>query len=174
MLSNEGPQQGDPLGPLTFSNTTHPLLDSMEAELTLGYLDDVTLGGPQGVIAKDVQRVIEEGRRIGLLLNVSKCELIADPNTTVTDPVLRSFHRVTVRDASLLGAPLFLGPVLDSFWSERCSDLSRAVDRLSMIGSQDALILLQASFSAPRVQHLLRCSPSVDNAALLTLSLTRI
>jgi hypothetical protein len=68
----------------------------MEAELTLGYLDDVTLGDSQSFIAKDVQRVIEEGRRIGLLLNVSKCELIADPNTTVTDPVLRSFHRVTV------------------------------------------------------------------------------
>ena len=42
------------------------------------------------------------------------------------------------------------------------------IDRLSLIGSQDALILLRASFSAPRVQHLLRCSPSVDNAALTT------
>ena len=31
---------------------------------------------------------------------------------------------------------------------------------------QDALILLKASFSAPRVQHLLRCSPSVGHAAL--------
>jgi len=42
------------------------------------------------------------------------------------------------------------------------------MDRLSLIGSQDALILLRASFSAPRVQHLLRCSPLVDNAALTT------
>jgi len=37
-----------------------------------------------------------------------------------------------------------------------------------MVGSQDALILLRASFSAPRVQHLLRCSPSVDHSALTT------
>jgi len=37
-----------------------------------------------------------------------------------------------------------------------------------MIGAQDALILLRASFSAPKVQHLLRSSPSVDNAALVT------
>jgi len=34
------------------------------------------------------------------------------------------------------------------------------------IRAQDTLILLRASFSAPRVQHLLRCSPSVDNRAL--------
>ena len=45
---------------------------------------------------------------------------------------------------------------LDGVWTDRCSDLSRAVNRLSMIGAQDALILLRASFSAPKVQHLLR------------------
>ena len=58
--------------------------------------------------------------------------------------------------------PLFPGRVLNDFWSDRCRDLSRAVDRLCLVGRQDALILLRASFSAPRVQHLLRCSPSVD------------
>jgi len=47
-------------------------------------------------------------------------------------------------------------------------DLSKAVNRLSLISSQDALCLVRASFSAPRVQHLLRCSPCVDNAGLAT------
>ena len=40
------------------------------------------------------------------------------------------------------------------------------MDRLSLLSAQDALLLLRVSFSAPRVQHLLRCSPSVDNPAL--------
>ena len=40
------------------------------------------------------------------------------------------------------------------------------MERLKLIASQDALILLKASFSAPRVQHLLRCSTSVGHAAL--------
>jgi len=58
--------------------------------------------------------------------------------------------------------------MLDKTWSDRCNDLSRAVERLSMVGSQDALILPPASFSASGVHHLLRCSPSVDHEALTT------
>jgi len=166
IMSNEGPQQGDPIGPLMFSNTVHPLLTSLAAELTIGYLDDLTLGGHQDEVAKDVERIISEGRNMGLLLNISKCELITDPGTTLNDPVLQSSKRIAVQDGSLLGAPLFPGSILDSYWTDRCNDLSRAVDRLSLISSQDALILLRASFSAPRVQHLLRGSPSADNAAL--------
>jgi hypothetical protein len=68
----------------------------------------------------------------------------------------------------LLGAPLFQGPSLDQAWTERCEDLSRAASRLNSIGAQDALIFLHASFGAPRVQHLLSCSPSVDHTGLST------
>ena len=35
-----------------------------------------------------------------------------------------------------------------------------------MVEAQDALILLRCSFSAPRVQHLLRCSPSLNHPSL--------
>jgi len=62
----------------------------------------------------------------------------------------------------------FRGPNIDNAWAERCADLSRAVNRLSLISSQDSLSLLRASFSAPREQRLLRCSPSVNNAGLAT------
>jgi len=40
------------------------------------------------------------------------------------------------------------------------------VDRLTIIQSQDALLLLRLSFSAPRVLHLLRCSSSADHPSL--------
>jgi len=94
--------------------------------------------------------------------------LILQADFPVCDPVLQSFKRVSVENVSLLGAPLFAGSALDAAWSDRCSDLSRAVERLSCIGSQDALILLRSSFGAPRVQHLLRCSPSYEHPALQT------
>ena len=53
-------------------------------------------------------------------------------------------------------------------WSKRCDDLVKAMNRLKHISAQDALILLKSSFSAPRVLHLLRCSPSVGHTALGT------
>ena len=46
ILTAEGVQQGDPLGPLLFCLTLQPLLSSLSSKLRLGYLDDVTLGGP--------------------------------------------------------------------------------------------------------------------------------
>ena len=88
--------------------------------------------------------------------------LVALPSLVVNDALLGSFTRVEPVDATLLGTPLFPGKVLNVVWSDRCSDLSRSVARLCLVGSQDALTLLRASFSAPRVQHLLRCSLSVD------------
>jgi len=94
--------------------------------------------------------------------------LVCNPSTAVVDPLLQSFTRRSVDDASLLGAPLFTGPELDRAWSARLAELERAVDRLSLLGAQEALVLLRASFSAPRVQHLLRCSPSVGHEALVT------
>ena len=44
--------------------------------------------------------------------------------------------------------------------------MERALERLALVGAQDELILLRASLSAPRVLHLLRCSPSLDHPAL--------
>lgn len=40
--------------------------------------------------------------------------------------------------------------------------------RLHSVSSYDALILLRASFSAPKVMHLIRCSPSFDHPSLLS------
>ena len=45
VVSSEGPQQGDPLGPLMFSITIQPILDKLNNELVIGYLDGITLGG---------------------------------------------------------------------------------------------------------------------------------
>jgi len=66
-------------------------------------------------------------------MSTSKCEVIADPATTIMNPLLQSFQRIATQDAILLGAPLFRGPNLDNAWAERCADLSRAVNRLSLI-----------------------------------------
>ena len=47
VMSMEGSQQGDPLGPALFCTTIQPLLLSLVSELKVGYMDDLTLGGPE-------------------------------------------------------------------------------------------------------------------------------
>jgi len=51
---------------------------------------------------------------MGLELNTSKSELIAHQQLIVTDSTFKSFMRVSVGDALILGAPIFPGPVLDN------------------------------------------------------------
>ena len=82
-----------------------------------GYQDDITLGGSVQTVAQDVHRIAQQGSRMGLVLNASKCELIADSKMVVADPLLASFSRIEVEESSLLGAPMFPGKILNEAWS---------------------------------------------------------
>ena len=166
--SMEGAQQGDPLGALLFCLAVQPLLESLKSELVFGYLDDVTLAGSQDVIAEDVRYIEAEGSRMGLSLNDAKCEVISLPGTNIREVALMSFQSTSITEATVLGAPLVGGKALGEAWENRCTEMSKAADRLKMIGSQDALTLLRSSIGAPRVQHLMRCSPVTDHPALAT------
>jgi len=77
LLSEEGVQQGDPLGPLCFCLTIHELLMSLSSKLAIGFLDDCTLGGYLDTVVEDLKLIGNEGARLGLSLNVSKCELVS-------------------------------------------------------------------------------------------------
>jgi len=57
----------------------------LASELNLGYLDDVTLGGPVDTVASDVAEIAKVGGNMGLILNSSKCELLAYPGVTVNN-----------------------------------------------------------------------------------------
>jgi len=96
VTSQEGAQQGDPIGPLLFCNTVQPLLLSLQTELNVGYLDDVTLGGQVEMVASDVAEIVRAGSDLGLSLNVDKCELIAHADLQVSDTLLQSFTRVEI------------------------------------------------------------------------------
>ena len=59
--SQEGVQQGDPLGPLLFCLAVHPLLSSLASSLTIGCMDDFTLGGQLSTVATDVATIRSKG-----------------------------------------------------------------------------------------------------------------
>ena len=165
ILSQEGPQQGDPLGPLLFCITIHPMLTSLSSELVIGYLDDITLGDVESVVDRDVQEVRIQGEAMELKLNVSKCEYISrSGSTTVVN--FREFIHLQPRNATLLGAPLTAGDAMDAALQDRCNGLARAIERLKLLTAHDSLILLRSSFSAPKILHTLRCSPCANHPSL--------
>ena len=53
--SEEGAQQGDPLGPLLFCLTLQPALESLECELVFSFLDDVNIGDDLKLLANDIR-----------------------------------------------------------------------------------------------------------------------
>jgi hypothetical protein len=165
IYSKEGPQQGDPLGPLLFCGSINPLLQSLVCKFKLAYMDDVTIGGSESQVAKDVEEIRRKGRDIGLQLNDKKCEFISK-SAVSTNTVFANFNHLRVEEAELLGAPLTVGTAMDTALSRRCDDLARAATRLGSIAAHDALVLLKASFSAPKLLHTMRAAPCSGHAAL--------
>jgi len=93
---------------------------TLKAEMNLGYLDDVMLGGQVEMVASDVAEIVRAGSDLGLSLNADKCELIAHSDLQANDTLLQSFTRLEISNTTLLGAPLFPGPALDSAWNKHC------------------------------------------------------
>ena len=89
ILSCVGVQQGDPLGPLGFALTLHPIVKRIKAEvptlnLNAWYLDDGTLCGP---LLAALNIIESNGPSVGLHLNRNKSLLfISDSIDVSTSP----------------------------------------------------------------------------------------
>jgi len=158
LRSREGPQQGDPLGPLEFCSTIQPLLERLRSELRIGFLDDLTLGGDRDVVASDVDLIDRESAALGLTLNKSKCEIISNSLQAITHSALRGFKTTPVCEMRLLGSPVMPGPEVSKALKEKTQDLRRAVSRLILLQAQDAMTLLRYSLSIPKLLYTLRTS----------------
>jgi hypothetical protein len=66
-------------------------------------------------------------------------------------PMLQSFIHVLPTDATLLGAPCLAGRMLDTALNDCRVELRRAIERLALLDSHDALVLLRSCFSAPKM-----------------------
>ena len=126
-------------------------------------MNGIILGGIRSVVASDVELFKAEESKIGLDLNVSKCESISHNHR---EQAFQGFVDIAPEDACLLGAPLCTGRALDKVLSSGCSDLRIAIGRLKVLPSHDTLILLRSSFGVPRLMHTLRCVPCAEHPSL--------
>jgi Reverse transcriptase (RNA-dependent DNA polymerase) len=165
ILSQEGSQQGDPLGPLLFCLTIHPILKSLSSELVIGYIDDITIGGSISSVQLDIDIITKHGSDYGLHLHIPKCELISNSSCKESSS-LSDFIAVKPADACLLGAPLFAGSTLDQTLQHKFDELSRLSTNIRSISAHDALFILRFSLSTPKILHLLRCSPCYGHPTL--------
>ena len=56
ILSQEGVQEGDPLGPFLFSLGVRELMNSCSSESNIGYLDDATLADKPEIVLADLKK----------------------------------------------------------------------------------------------------------------------
>src|SRR5882757_4105176 len=160
VVSGEGVQQGDPLGPLLFCLAIADILGGITADLVMGYLDDITIGGSIKDLVSLVPKFEASSLLLGLSLNRSKCEFVGK-GVEFGAAVASSGLGVPLKDwgdAGLLGSPLYVEGV-SGVLIERCADMCRMTGRLQFLSRHESLFLLRSSLRVPRLLHVLRSSP---------------
>ncbi|GKB75706.1 reverse transcriptase domain-containing protein [Tanacetum coccineum] len=167
LLSCQGVQQGDPLGPLLFSSVLHPLIckirDSFSLCLHAWYLDDGTIVGDTLVVGKVLELIMEDGPRCGLHLNVDKTEVFwpkEDPKSRL-EGIFPPNISWPVHGVKLLGGP---ASVDFDFGCElvkkRVSKTIELMDKVAKINDpQCELLLLRACTGISKLYFAMRTCP---------------
>ena len=72
--SCEGTQQGDPESPALVSDSIQDLIDSLESEKTLRYLDNRILSDDYRTVLKDLKKIVEAEQTLGLKIKPTNRE----------------------------------------------------------------------------------------------------
>ena len=169
LQSQEGAQQGDPLGPLYFCLAVHDLLSSLQSPIVVGYLDDMSMGGEAGKVAEDFTRLESGAAKLGLTLNRSKCEVAGLTDATRSILAARgvAVKEVEMEDLVLLGSPLLPGVGVDTVLASKREDLETLASRLPLMPAHDCLFLLRNVVTTPRLVYTLRTAPCTGSKELV-------
>ena len=109
MSSEEGVQQGDPLGPaffaLTILTTSRELNNLQLLKWNVWYLDDGILVGPKETLLEVLQLLKLSFSNIGLAVNMLKCKLWRPDDYSEAPPALPITWSKWNEDIRVLGVP---------------------------------------------------------------------
>ena len=165
--STTGVQQGDPLGPFLFSLSLTRCCARLKSELSaealsVWYLDDGTIAGPRADVEAAWQIIREEAGRVGLRVNLAKCELYT-PRGTDLSSLPAEFIRLPADGFELLGSPIGDPTFCASYVRKRVARIRSALDSLSLLDDpQVELHLLRGCLGFPKFGFALRSAPTKD------------
>ena len=168
LSSEEGVQQGDPLGPLLFSLVSLALSEAIDLQADLfaqlWYLDDGVLIGQAQDVRNALDTIARVGPQWGLFLNMSKCEIITPPTSAHH---ASEFPDIPVNKINVHGNFDILGSPVGS--PEHCSEylaihaIGPAEDTLDAIATirdpQVALALIRQCAGFCQMVYALRSTP---------------
>ena len=166
-LSGEGAQQGDPEGPLLFSDTINDTIGSICSKLNLWYLDDGNLAGTFEDVLNYYTTLRSAFVAMGLEVNPQKCELVflGCPSNEKKQSFLPKFFefcpgvQVTdLEDLVVLGTPIGSAD-LESTVEEKTQVFQAFSQKIQRLDAHYALFLIKNCSHMPRLFYVLRTSP---------------
>ena len=112
-------------------------------------------------VLHNLHLITEEAAKVGLKLNLMKSELITD-NAASCEALLSvasELQVVPLSESTLLGTPISGDELVDSTIIAKIKSLELMGERLQIVSSQDALLILRNSLAIPKVLYLLRTAP---------------
>ena len=175
MTSSIGVLQGYLIGPLLFALAVDQIASGVDSEQNVWYLDDATIGGSPESVLSDVQRCITGLKRIGLIVNPKKTEIInvglaAGKFSRIVNSFNELLPEIKVTELTkmeLLGSPI-LADATRCCIVKKLSEYKRMNDRILFLDGHPGLFLLKNAFSLPRLLFALRSAPCHHHPELLS------
>jgi hypothetical protein len=148
LSSQQGVQQGDPLGPLLFALTLQPLVLKIaeqcpELDLNAWFLDDGNLVGSPDSVHRAVEIIGEEGPRYGLHLGKGKCELWWPTRPDDEWEIFpKDFIRVDGGGVKVLGGPVGNSEFAEKFTSKRVQKIRKLLELMKKLEDPHMEVLL--------------------------------
>ena len=103
-----------------------PIVKRLQLDLRMRYYDDILMPGPTQIMAADVVMLVEAAPKLGLQVNASKCEIVADfYSVTRIMKIFDGFRETPPHELVLLGAPIVKGKAVDEALNKKVEALER-------------------------------------------------